>query len=305
MKRIFFIDIDGTLTFYNKESGKDEIAPNVIEDIQYAKDNGSYVVLCSGRVGKDVEGIAKELGTSPIVIANNGGVVRNFETSEVLMQAEMPYEDVKKIVDLRDKYNLDIFVNMAGKYLMDQRHDTEIKDKSTHRVVGDVGSVLADAEAQGIPVNMMGLESTDIQKLSLVRESVTGLANIYISNESKELKGYEGVNDGQYDGDYFFDLSVKGYTKDKAIKFLSEYLGIPLENCVAIGDSFNDIPMYDVCGVKVAVDNAVFELKKQADIIAPANTQGGAGVAIRQIISRDFVNGNNILPEASDIQKLA
>ncbi len=55
--------------------------------------------------------------------------------------------------------------------------------------------------------------------------------------------------------------------KDKALRYVMNELGIDREEAIAIGDSFMDVEMFDVVGLKIAVSNADEELKKQADII--------------------------------------
>jgi len=77
-----------------------------------------------------------------------------------------------------------------------------------------------------------------------------------------------------------FKLSPENYTKgyfltilhplgDKAhgLQTVSEYLNKPLENITVFGDSINDIGMFKLAGVSVAVSNALEEAKIHANII--------------------------------------
>lgn len=82
-------------------------------------------------------------------------------------------------------------------------------------------------------------------------------------------------------GSHFeFKLSPENYTKgyfltilhplgDKAhgLKTLSEYLNKPLEDITVFGDSINDIGMFKLAGVSVAMANALDEAKQHANII--------------------------------------
>ena len=47
--------------------------------------------------------------------------------------------------------------------------------------------------------------------------------------------------------------------------------GIPAENMAAFGDDFVDIEMLDLCGVGIAMSNAVDEVKKHADVVIDDN----------------------------------
>jgi Cof subfamily protein (haloacid dehalogenase superfamily) len=83
-------------------------------------------------------------------------------------------------------------------------------------------------------------------------------------------------------GKYFeFKLSPENYTQgyfltilhplgDKAhgLKTLSQYLNKPLEDITVFGDSINDIGMFKLAGVSVAMANALDEAKAHAKIIS-------------------------------------
>ena len=76
-----------------------------------------------------------------------------------------------------------------------------------------------------------------------------------------------------------------GVSKGAAIRFLAEYLMIPMENTIAVGDAENDIPMIEAAGLGVAMKNASDEIKKYADYITERdNNQGGVGEVIQKYI---------------------
>lgn len=49
---------------------------------------------------------------------------------------------------------------------------------------------------------------------------------------------------------------------------------------IGVGDGYNDYPMLEACGLKVAMGNAVDELKVIADIVAPSIEQDGLAKVI-------------------------
>jgi len=69
----------------------------------------------------------------------------------------------------------------------------------------------------------------------------------------------------------------KEATKAKAIKHLSKYFNIFLPDIVAFGDDYNDIEMLRECGIGVAVENAIDDVKAVADCLC--DTNDGDGVA--------------------------
>lgn len=72
-----------------------------------------------------------------------------------------------------------------------------------------------------------------------------------------------------YVGCYFLTILHKDADKSHGIKSVSEYLGFDLSLLTVFGDNFNDIGMFELAGVAVAVANAQEEVKKIADIILP------------------------------------
>ena len=51
-------------------------------------------------------------------------------------------------------------------------------------------------------------------------------------------------------------------------------------NIVAVGDSYNDLPMLEACGLSVAMGNAPPEVKSIADFVVPSVENDGLAVAI-------------------------
>jgi len=51
-----------------------------------------------------------------------------------------------------------------------------------------------------------------------------------------------------------FDISPAHIDKGKAIRVLLDYLDIRQESSIAVGDTWNDLPMFDVCAKSIAID---------------------------------------------------
>jgi hydroxymethylpyrimidine pyrophosphatase-like HAD family hydrolase len=64
-------------------------------------------------------------------------------------------------------------------------------------------------------------------------------------------------------------------TKWNGIKELLNYYKIDKENTVAFGDDFVDIEMIEKCGIGVAVENGIEEIKAKAKYICGKNTEDG------------------------------
>jgi HAD superfamily hydrolase (TIGR01484 family) len=72
-------------------------------------------------------------------------------------------------------------------------------------------------------------------------------------------------------GDDLVDIHLthSGATKEHAMKVWQEIEGIATSEIIGMGDSGNDMPIFNASGLKVAVGNATNEIKEVADYIAP------------------------------------
>ena len=87
-----------------------------------------------------------------------------------------------------------------------------------------------------------------------------------------------------YRGERWYAFLPEGSGKVSAIKALSSLTGVPLEDMVAFGDDSNDISMLRMCGIGVAVDNALAEVKSAADALTSSNDEDGVASWLRSQI---------------------
>lgn len=85
------------------------------------------------------------------------------------------------------------------------------------------------------------------------------------------------------------EITSKGMNKGEGLKKLSAILGVCLDNILAIGDSENDIEMFQTAGVSAAVSNATDTAKQNADFICSRPRTNGVIEAITHfcLIQRD------------------
>ena len=53
------------------------------------------------------------------------------------------------------------------------------------------------------------------------------------------------------------------------------YLGIPIQDTIAFGDSMNDLEMIETAGLGICMENGSRKLKELADEICPSVTEDG------------------------------
>ena len=81
----------------------------------------------------------------------------------------------------------------------------------------------------------------------------------------------------------FYDVTNSDVSKGNAITRLCEHLKIDMSKTMAIGDSGNDIEMFNVCKYKVAMANAEKDLKDIANIETLSNNQDGVSIVLERL----------------------
>ena len=107
------------------------------------------------------------------------------------------------------------------------------------------------------------------------------LAVAYIKREEEESlkKLVPGISFQRW-GDLGTDVVWNDMDKTKGMEIFMEKLGLEREECMAIGDSYNDVGMIKLAGTGIAMGNAVAEAKACADFITDDIDRDGIAKAL-------------------------
>ncbi len=121
-----------------------------------------------------------------------------------------------------------------------------------------------------------------------------GLSCIFATSKEDSLKilrivkGFPGITAHAMSswtaGAYDIHITHELATKKHALQSLLAHLNVNHENTMVVGDGGNDLPLFELAGLKVAMGNGTEELKKAADWIAPSVKEDGLAVAIEKYI---------------------
>lgn len=262
MEKIVFCDIDGTILPTNKV-----ISKTTIETINKLERKNIGFVLCSGRCRNRVLSVAKQADSSRFVICSNGADVYDFKNDIEIFKDKIDLYSIKKIYDLCETLKLDILFK-CGKldfinHPFNARTESEVVSKQDLKKMSEYGVA---------QINVMGENKENLLKLV---DIVNRMKKVEVSNLSKALIQ---PDDFSIDCDHtslFIDINNKGITKGTGIEKLAENFKIPLEQTLSIGDSINDLSMFERSSVDVAVYNSINELKNHADVITKSNDNNG------------------------------
>ena len=83
---------------------------------------------------------------------------------------------------------------------------------------------------------------------------------------------------------FFLEVTKLGVDKGVALKNLVETLDMKIEESIAVGDSYNDLPMLKAAGLAACVENANEDIKKVCSFISKSNDEGGMAYLIENLI---------------------
>ena len=289
MYKLMAIDLDGTLL-----SSTGEVSEGTRIALQNAKDQGTEVVLASGRPISSTRTLALELGVDNYLVSGNGSVVYDVQNDEILYDKFLTKEQVLKIVKICEEnsfyYNIYTEEEVIARSLnynvlfYHKENMKKVEDKRTHiNIVENVERYIEESQYE----HFLKITVCDESKLIFDRimkrlkeiDNIDILEVEYMSRK-KFKEGTDNI-DIQY---YYTEVTNKNVNKWGAIQFLMDKLNIQREEVVAIGDNLNDKEMIENAGLGVVMGNSNPKMKEIANVIVADNDSEGVMHAINQYV---------------------
>ena len=266
MIRLLALDMDGTCL-----NGRSRMTEEKIRTIRKAADAGIIIVPTSGRPLTCLPyQMTQEKGLYRYTITSNGAQVVDLEEKKTIFRMLMKRERVVQFLRECEGLNVVRMTHIQHRYVMEGL------------LMEVAGRIVYGRDVDGIRrVNDM---EAFVEKIHYDIEEV----QVYFFSErtrrkvAEILEGYPEFSSAF--GSKYVEIFAKNTSKGTALNTLASRLGIAKEEIACIGDSANDLPMFEAAGLKIAMGNAVPELKKKADIVTYSNHIDGAAKAIEQYI---------------------
>lgn len=262
MIKLIAIDLDGTLFDAKKNISKENI-----DAIKKAKEKGIKVVIATGRPISGVKPILEQLNlttTKDYVIIYNGAKVYNVGTEKIIFSSTINGSDVKALYNESLRLNVNFHAFRKNEELITPKHNPYT----------DVESTINHVEDHLFDFNTIN-DNDEFLKAMMVDSDENITKIIPLVNKSYVEK-YSMVRSSKI----FLEFLNKSTHKGHALTALANYLNISLDEVMAIGDAGNDLPMIEVAGIGVAMENAFKEVKEKANKITLDNEHSGVAYAI-------------------------
>lgn len=251
--KLIFFDIDGTII-----DGAGYIPPSAIQAIHTARARGCQCVINTGRPYSHIDPAVKAIGFDGYVCACGQHIVLN---EEVVLHTGFEEELGREIISVSRQCRMDVVYEAEHGIWFDLTHE-------------EVLPILADMRVQFARRGFDVEQSVDepgfhFDKLCVfVRED---------SDTERFLQFMEARGSIIYREGKMLEITRSGYSKESGLKQMIRLLDARLEDCYAIGDSTNDLPMLTSVPHSIAMGNAPDEVKAAAEYVT--SPLDGDGIA--------------------------
>lgn len=260
--RLLISDVDGTLVRKDKT-----VSDATVAAVGRLREAGVGFTLISARPLTGVQAIVQRLGVDLPVGAYNGGVIARPDGT--VLSAERL--DAATAREALRRFDLDWVTTWV---FADGRWHTRSTD-TPH----NASEIVTAAQPPTVVADFSDLADR-IDKIVAVSDEEPRLAELEAQTQ-EALSGRATVARSQT---YYLDVTAPDADKGHGVTELARAVGVPLEQVAVVGDGRNDVSMFKVAGLSIAVDNASDEVKKAADHVTASNGDDGVAQAIDRYV---------------------
>lgn len=267
IKKIVFFDLDETLLTTDKH-----VTEENRKAIAEAVEAGNAAAICTGRSVEATLFVAEEAGMMRegcFLVNFQGGSIYDCGSRKVLSQEGIPLPEGRELVQ-------------------------RALDSGLYAQTYGEGGVLIPYECD-ISRRYCAICRENFRVFSSVEDIKEDLPKVIVINfdERERLDRFQAENaafaggkfESFFSNPWYLEYTKKGIDKGYGVRKLAEYLSVPVENTVAVGDERNDIPMICAAGVGAAMVNGHPEVKEAADYITSAdNNHSGVAEVIHRFV---------------------
>jgi len=263
-------DLDGTLLNDNGDLDK-----STIDLIHQLNKNNVPFALATGRLFNAIKDYIQILNLKIPQITLDGTYIVNPFSNEVLFEEYLPRKYVKRALSLSDKYLLKVAL-CHGSAILYTKENSLISDMLEKY---NANYSLVETYEDHLDNTLEILITSEYsEQLRYVSKKMSFPYTYGIRNSFYKSQTHGGI--------YYLEIRKIGSSKGEGLKKLCEHLNIKVKEAAVIGDWYNDKTLFETDALKVAMANAVPEIKRLSDIVTRKdNNCGGAAEFLEILLS--------------------
>lgn len=273
-RRIVFIDIDGTILEHGAR-----MSPSTPAAIAAARANGHLVYLCTGRSAGDINPKVRAIEVDGAITNGGAFAVRG---DEQIVAHLMPRPLVDRMIAYFEEHGAHYFLQTDGSvYVSPGVLEHAQRFLRAHPPVDERGGTAQQDMA--LLNHYRPLAEVDLD--TVVKATFLSTASDTLTRAAGELGPDFHVIPGSIPlpGGSNGEICQQGVNKGAAITEVLAALGMDAADAVGIGDSWNDVEMFQVVGTAVAMGGADPELQAMADLVTTGVLEDGVGNALTRL----------------------
>ncbi|QSF45422.1 Cof-type HAD-IIB family hydrolase [Paenibacillus tianjinensis] len=282
------LDMDGTLL---NEDGR--ISAENREAILHAQSLGHIVAIATGRSYMDAERQLRLAELECPVVSLNGAVLtlpdgsiaasRPLDKEDIIPALRWMNEITELYYEVYTKDN--VYVELDKRVRLEKL--SELKDEDIPDGVGWLLKAMIAKQFQQAAVTYVeSMEDVWSKEDNHIYKALAFSLNPEVLKEaSTRFAAIPGlIITASHENN--IEINHKEANKGNGVSLLAAHYGIPAGQVAVMGDSYNDLPMFEKAGYKIAMGNAAALLKETADFITLSNVEHGVAAGIRHLLER-------------------
>ncbi len=249
--KLVVFDLDGTILDLNNN-----LSESTISLVKQLKKKGLKFTIASARHISSFTNHIESLEIEDPVISLDGLMISNPFQHKIIYHSTLPAKYVKKAIDLSEKYSVYMAICCGEAICYNQNDSLLLSYLSRY---GTRLKLIDSYQSYLDNIYEIVMVSDVFEHIKKIKSKM-----IFPYTFGVHAAYYRSISNG---GVYFLELRKMSNDKGKALKKLCSYMDIDLKETAVIGDWYNDIPLFQLNALKIAMPNAVPEIKKLADVV--------------------------------------
>ena len=260
--KLFLADVDGALVTNDKV-----LTERAIDAVRRLREAGIAFAITSGRPPRGMEMLVGPLGLTTPVAGFNGGMLVKPDLTPI-EQRDLPAALVGPLIAAITSHKLDVWIYRGPDWLVrDPKAPHAAREEWTVRFSPKVVASFEGLD-DGV-VKIVGI-SDDLAAVARCEADVRAQFGQRVSAARSQP--------------YYLDVTHPDANKGSVVRRLSTLLGIATDAIATMGDMPNDVLMFEVSGLSIAMGNASAEVQAKAKCVTTSNQDEGFANAVDKYV---------------------
>ena len=266
---LVIFDVDGTLV--NDEGEIGERTKHLVMDL---KKFGVVFSFASGRLHSALIPLAENLKIHSPLISLDGSAIKSVAGKDFVYRSFLKQSQVKKAIEYSEKYQINIALCHTEAIYYTKQNSVIPKLMEKFGAVYKEVDSYTELTTKTLEIVFTG---DNRRAVEFIKDKLSFPFTFGTSLSFFRSQTHEGI--------YYLEVRRSGSSKGKAMQRLLNYLDINENRTAVLGDWYNDLSLFKSKGMKIAINNAIPELKKAADyVLNKSNNEEGVNEFLEALL---------------------